>query len=328
MNTGLRSILRPESLEGAFRFMDESLEALPIAGGTDLVPLMKYGLKSPRVLISLDRIQDLFGVSEGKGGLRIGSMVTLAELASSATVLRHFPAVAESARSVASPQIRNQGTAGGNLLQDRRCLYYNEPPLWRAGLTPCYKLGGEVCHQVPSSHSCRALYCSDLAVTLLSFGAEAEIMDGKGTARLPVAELIQRHAVQTLGRRLLRGIILPFAGAGTCSRFLKRSPRAAIDFAAANMAVRFTPGDGAGGISPVAKLVIGAVSTVPFELDETVTTILHGPAGKEEIVRAAIHEADAKSGLIRESAPFPAMKRQVLHQVVREGVELLWGWMK
>ena len=103
-------------------------------------------------------------------------MVTLKEMATHPLIQRHTsPLLSRGARRVASPQIRNLATIGGNLLQETRCLYFNQSEYWRKNISPCLKLGGEVCHQVSKSNTCRALYYSDTAPVLLAFDAQAEI---------------------------------------------------------------------------------------------------------------------------------------------------------
>ena len=131
----------PESLESAAReFMAGENMAL-IAGGTDLVPLLKSGVKKPARLLNLARVRELKELTLRRDGLFIGSMVTLRELIENSIVRKHLPTLAESARWVASPQIRNQGTVGGNLLQEKRCLYFNQSDSWRK-IPACFALGG------------------------------------------------------------------------------------------------------------------------------------------------------------------------------------------
>ena len=76
-----------------------------------------------------------------------------------------------------SPQIRNIATVGGNIMQDRRCIYFNQPHLWRSGLAYCFKTGGSICHQIPNSPVCRAIYYSDVATALIAYEAEVEYIE-------------------------------------------------------------------------------------------------------------------------------------------------------
>lgn len=103
------------------------------------------------------------------------------ELARSELINTRCAAVAQAAAVTASPQIRNIATTAGNVMQDRRCIYFNQSEQWRGALPLCYKTGGEVCHQIPNSPVCRAIYYSDLATALIALDAEAGI-SGAGRA--------------------------------------------------------------------------------------------------------------------------------------------------
>lgn len=127
-----------------------------VAGGTDLLGTLKDGIHAsyPELLIDLKPIGALRGIRAGKGGLRIGALTTLAEVARSAAVRERWPLLAEAARSVASPQIRNMGTVGGNLCQEPRCWYYRTPE----NLFPCLRKGGERCNAVLGENRNHSLF--------------------------------------------------------------------------------------------------------------------------------------------------------------------------
>ena len=92
-------------------------------------------------------------------------------------------------------QIRNIATVGGNIMQDRRCIYFNQPHLWRSGLAYCFKTGGSICHQIPNSPVCRAIYYSDVATALIAYEAEVEYIEDGETHRTDLKSLIERHSV-------------------------------------------------------------------------------------------------------------------------------------
>ena len=218
---------------------------------------------------------------------------------------RYLPALAESARRVASPQIRNLATIGGNLLQERRCLYFNQSEFWRKSIPPCLKLGGEVCHQVPKSKRCRALYYSDTAPVLLAYDAQAEIHDRDGFKVVPLRDMIHRPIADGNEKFLLTGIVIPHLPEGTWGRFIKSGLRAAIDFAMINMAIRFSPASGPKQQVPVLRIFVGALAPEPIALDETadylVSNLSKLPSIKEEMKERALKEMRAKSALIRET---------------------------
>jgi 4-hydroxybenzoyl-CoA reductase subunit beta len=303
--------------------MDRENSAL-LAGGTDLIPLLKCGVRKPSSLLSLARIQELKKLTQDGDGLFIGSMVTLAELVENPIIRKRIPALTESARWVASPQIRNQGTVGGNLLQEKRCQYFNQSESWRANIASCYQVGGDICHQIPSSRVCRALYYSDLAPTLLAFDASAEILDGGGVRTRPLRDLIHDHGSGRKEKFLLKGVLVPLPSPGTWGKFMKQSVRSAIDFPLANVAVRYSPADEKGQKAPAIRIFIGAMGPEPFSLDGTARDLLQpGVDGKrEDLLERAVKEATAKMALVRETA-VPVKTKQQSLQVLRRALEEL-----
>jgi len=307
----------PESLGQAANDLMTRDNITLLAGGTDLIPLIKYGVKKPSCLLDLKRISSLKSVAFRENGLFIGSMVTLSEIVRHPLIHQYLPALAESARRVASPQIRNLATLGGNLLQERRCLYFNQSEYWRKNISPCLKLGGEVCHQAPKSKTCRALYYSDTAPVLLAFDAQAEFEERGGLKVIPLREMVHRHVNNEMERGLLTGIRIPIPLQGTWGAFMKSSLRAAIDFAAVNVAIRFSPASGQTEQVPVLKICVGAIAPEPVMLDETAEHLASNfsnlPSLKEEIKEQALKESSTKSALIRETGISLKSKRNAFH---------------
>ncbi len=316
--------LSPESLDSAIHDLTSLEDVSLLAGGTALTPLLKCGLKKPSCILHLGRIQELKKLTLGENGLSIGSMVTLAELIENPIVRQHLPALAESARWVASPQIRNQGTVGGNLLQEKRCHYFNQSASWRENISPCFQLGGGVCHQVPSSKVCRAIYYSDLAPVLLAFDAATEILDEKGPKIISLEELIHNHVAGVKGNLILKGISVPHPPPGTWGKFLKASVRSAIDFALADVAIRYSPA-GPREENPLVRIVIAALSPEPFYLEETARELSRprNASPREKIIELALKEAGSRSTPIRETAVSAKTKRQSLEILRRAMQELL-----
>jgi len=319
--------ITPETLEAAVREYMAGENMSLIAGGTDLIPLLKSRARKPARLLSLQRVRELQGLTMREDGFFIGSMVTLAELAESPIVLEQIPALGESARLVASPQIRNQGTVGGNLLQERRCHYFNQTESWRTNIPACFTLGGNVCHQIPSSKVCRAIYYSDLAPVLLAYDAAAEILTKSGSKSLSLQELIHSHTTGKNGKFILKGILIPRLPAGTWGGFLKAGVRSAIDFALADVAVRYSPGVPPDE-KPQVRIAVGALASEPFLLEETARELAKLAKGlpPEKIVDSALREAESKISPIRETAVSPATKKQSL-QILRRGMQDLLSAM-
>ena len=166
-----------------------------IGGGTDIMPLLKNGVRDDCELVFLKKIPELRELTDAESYLVIGSGMTLTELAENKLVNERCTAVAQAASLTASPQIRNIATIGGNIMQDRRCIYFNQTHLWRSGLAYCFKTGGTICHQIPNSPVCRAIYYSDVATALIACDAEVEYIENGEIHRESVETLIARHTV-------------------------------------------------------------------------------------------------------------------------------------
>ena len=164
-----------------------------IAGGSDVMPQLKTATIAPEALIDLSKISEMHTVEETDDGIYIGAMVALSHLAKNELILRKLIALSQAARNVASPQIRNRGTVGGNLMQARRCFYYNQTKEWRRGIPVCFKVGGDRCIQIPNSPVCRAIYYSDMAPALIAYGAQALVHTAEGSQLVSCQELMETH---------------------------------------------------------------------------------------------------------------------------------------
>ena len=189
----------PRTLIEAASFADPTF----VGGATDIMPLIRNEVRDDENLILLKNIPELKELRDTPEHIVIGSGVRLAELARSELINTRCAAVAQAAAVTASPQIRNIATIGGNVMQDRRCIYFNQSEQWRGALPLCYKTGGEVCHQIPNSPVCRAIYYSDLATALIALDAEAEYLEQGELRRTSVQELVQRRSNQTLQYELV-----------------------------------------------------------------------------------------------------------------------------
>lgn len=279
-----------------------------VGGGTDLMPLLKNHVRDDGRLVFVDKLPELKGIVEQDGYLYLGAGETLYNLANSPAVLERFPGVAQAAGATASPQIRNIATLGGNIMQDRRCIYFNQSRFWRGGLPLCFKTAGEVCHQIPNSPVCRAIYYSDVATALELYEGEAECLEGETRAWVPVGELIKRHSEANglaCGAHLPVLILrfrLPIPPAGERSGFYKYAMRATIDFPLINFALR------CGGGRP-AKLVAGAVAPTPVVLEETAALLDRAGVSDGELIAACEGELKKLAMPIKEACIPPAAKR-------------------
>jgi len=255
---------RPARLEEALEHLAEhGTESLPIAGGTDAVPNLKHRLHEPRWLVHLGGLRDLHFVRERDGALELGPLVTLAEIERDERIRRELPSLARAASLVASPQIRNMGTLGGNLCLDTRCTYYNQTLFWREALGYCLKKSGTVCHVVPQGRRCVAAHSSDVAPALISLGASVEIASASARRTIPLDELFVGDGVHNNvlapGELVVR-IVVPAAARGRAAAYQKLRPRGAIDFPMLSVAFSARLEQGA---CADARLVVSALGAKP-----------------------------------------------------------------
>jgi xanthine dehydrogenase YagS FAD-binding subunit len=272
-----------------------------IAGGSDLLGELKDGLVHYERLVSLRRIPGSSEIVDEDGGLRIGARVTLAQLEHAPRLTGPYRLLAEAARGVSTPEIRNQGTLGGNLCQRPRCLHYRSP--WVA----CAKKGGFGCPASESRHqaylsvfgggACVAVNASDLAPVLVALGATAVIASMEGERVLPLSGFFsgperdaKRENVLGIGE-ILAAIRLPVLPLDWRGVFLKSRERTAGDFPIVSAAVGCRIDDGR--LRDV-RLVLGGVAPVPRPCPEAAAR-LEGQPVSPELAQAAAAAAFANA---------------------------------
>src|SRR5712691_1531370 len=178
--------------QAAYMLAQEGEQAMLVAGGTDLYPNMKRRQFTPPVLIGLRVIAALKHISGSpEEGMRVGAGVTLSTLANHLVFIEHYAALATASGSVSTPQLRNMGTIGGNLLLDTRCNYYNQTEFWRHSIDYCMKKDGEVCLVAPGSPRCWAISSADTAPVLVSLDAHVRMVSTRGERVVSVRELFR-----------------------------------------------------------------------------------------------------------------------------------------
>ena len=190
-------LLQPTSVDAALELLDRhGAGAWILAGGLDSFDWLKDRIKRPAAVIDLSGVAELRGIRPWQDGLEIGAMTTLTEVVRDPVVRERFALLAEAAELVASPQIRNQGTIGGNVSQDTRCWYY------RAGWA-CYRAGGNICyadtpqalnreHAIFEADRCVAVNPSDTAPALIALDASMVIRGMGGERVLPAEQVLHR----------------------------------------------------------------------------------------------------------------------------------------
>lgn len=211
------------------------------AGGTDLLVRMKLRLAKPDHLVSLSRIDSLKQINYTPGkGLIIGAGVTLSQIASNDTIKEKCPSLADAAELVATKQIRNTATLGGNVLQNTRCMYYNRSQVWGKSVKPCFKRNGSACHAAPKGKRCFAVYQGDLAPLLISLNARAIIDSPAMTEDIPVVSLFSgngRDPFREMQGKIIREFVISDRSLSSNSGYKKYRQRGGIDFPLAGVAI-------------------------------------------------------------------------------------------
>jgi xanthine dehydrogenase YagS FAD-binding subunit len=249
----------------------------PIGGGQDLLTTMKDYITRPARVVNLKSIKGLDRIEyDARRGLRIGALVTISQLEEHAEVRRSFPALTEAAHSIATPQIRNLGTVGGNLCQRPRCWYY------RLEHVVCLKKGGSECYAAKGENKYNAIlgggpsyivHPSDLAPVLVALGASVSVTGAEGNRiialdkffTLPNEGSIRRENVLK-NDDVITGIQIPASAFAAHSTYLKFKERASLDFALSSVAAALELG--AGGVVKQARIVLGGVAPIPWRASQ------------------------------------------------------------
>jgi len=240
-------LLQPNSIEDAQKLPDQHAPgAWVLAGGLDSFDWLKDRIRKPKVVVDLSGVEELKGIRETANGLEIGAMTTLTEVANHSVIKEKYGLLSQAAELVASPQIRNQGTLGGNVSQDTRCWYY------RAGW-PCYRAGGNICyadtpvgrnreHAILYAERCVAVNPSDTAPALIALDAKFAIRSAKGERVVDAEDYFVgsdrdiTHLTIIQPGDLLTQIRIPSTWAGAKFYFEKVRDRNVWDFPLLNVA--------------------------------------------------------------------------------------------
>jgi 4-hydroxybenzoyl-CoA reductase subunit beta len=258
-----------------------------VAGGTDLYPNMKRRQQTPRTVISVMRLEELNQISgDGTNGLRIGASVTLTDICNNEIINRQYPVVAQAAKTISTPLLRNMGTIGGNLLLDTRCNYYDQNFEWRKGINFCLKKDGDVCWVAPGSSKCWAVQSSDLVPVMVAIGAKLRFVSSLGERVIEAAGLYNDDGIEYLHKRpdeLLVSIDLPPTN-GWRASYQKLRRRGAFDFPVLGVAAYVKQ---QGGVVSEAKIVLGGIAPSPVVIKDAENTLVGKPLDVHQIHAAA-----------------------------------------
>ncbi|MBP1734859.1 MAG: oxidoreductase [Deltaproteobacteria bacterium] len=240
------------------------------AGGTDLLGVLKDEILPdyPKVVINIKTISNFDSITENDGRLTIGSLAKLADIASSRLIKERYPVLAEAAHSVATPQIRNAATIGGNLCQDVRCWYYRYPrhiggPIQclRKGSGPCLAVRGDNrYHAIMEGKRCFAVCPSDTAVALAALDACIHVASPEGERRIAITEFFSPLGNTLKPGEIVKEIEVPAFVGPTSQRYLKFTLRKPVDFAIVSVASVVTVEN---GICTDARIALGALAPGP-----------------------------------------------------------------
>ncbi|MGB9465274.1 MAG: FAD binding domain-containing protein [Candidatus Acidiferrum sp.] len=279
----------PRTIEEAARILDgEGTKAMPLAGGTDLLPNMKRRQQVPKTLMSLRYIESLNHIQLDHSGSRLGACVTLAEIAGDARFRNGLTALTQAASFVATPHIRNMATLGGNLCLDTRCNYYDQNYEWRKAINFCLKKDGDTCWVAPGSAKCMAVSSTDTAPALIALGARVRLISCAEEREVSLADLYNNDGLDYIKRRpneILAEVLLDSLH-GWKSTYWKLRRRGSFDFpvlsiaAAARISVN--------GVVEEARIVIGSVASRPLVAAEAAKCLVGRALNADSIAEAAV----------------------------------------
>ena len=316
-------LYQPTSVADAQKLLQEhGSDALVLAGGLDSMDWLKDRIRKPKVVVDLGGVDELKGIRETSDGVQIGAMTTLTEVAQNPIVQQKYRILAQAAELVASPQIRNQGTIGGNISQDTRCWYY------RAGW-PCYRAGGNICyadtpvgrnreHAILHAERCIAVNPSDTAPALIALDAKFVVLTPKGEQAIDAEDYfigpdldITRMNILRPGY-LLSSIRIPSTWAASEFYFEKVRDRNVWDFPLMNVASAIKS---SGGTIQNIRIAVNAVAARPLRLKAVEDSVRGKPRN------AATGEAAGKLA-VQGAVPlqFNAYKIPLMRNLVKRAI--------
>ncbi|WP_329446524.1 xanthine dehydrogenase family protein subunit M [Streptomyces canus] len=311
---------RAPDVSGALALLDADHDARVLAGGTNLVDLMKTGVERPAHLVDVRELplDDIEVTADG--GLRIGATVTNSDLAAHSEVRRRYPALSQAVLAGASGQLRNMATVGGNLLQRTRCGYFTDvtkPCNKRVPGSGCPAIEGEHHNHaiLGASEHCVATHPSDMGVALTAFDALVSYETADGSGELPLADFYPpvgdtpHHETALPPGALITGVTLPPAAVAARSRYRKVRERASYAFAIGSIAAALDVQD---GVVREVRLAFGAVASRPWRASEAERVLTGAPADAGTFAAAADAELAAAKPLLQNAYKVTLMRNLVV----------------
>jgi 4-hydroxybenzoyl-CoA reductase subunit beta len=300
-------------------------EAKVLGGGTDLLVACKLRNVNPTSFVSLSGISELKGIHSHEGEyLKVGAVTSLHDLRFESSILDHYSALSQAAALVGTTQLQYMGTIGGNLCLNTRCIYYNQSESWRRSRDVCFKMGGHVCHVVPKSKKCYAVFSADTVPALIALDAEVKLVSNTEERLVLASELYTGDGKEPLALKsgdLVSEIRLPPPTRNQSSIYLKYRTREAIDFPMVGVAVRMDSSDD--GICIECRVVLNAVGCGPTEVYEA-RELMKGKVPTSDLIQEVAVEAEKRAHPVANTpGSTPAYRRKLagvltyraLHQV-------------
>ncbi len=323
--------IRADTLENAVAALGEhGREARIIAGGTELLVSMKQRAVMPKVLIDIAAIPGLRGITAQSGSLEIGARTPLREIERDPVVKEGAALLSEAIGSIATVQIRNLGTIGGNVCQTVKCPFFNQSHInlfMRQAIEPCRQKGGKVCHAAGTDslthavlgkpvNGCVATTASDLAAPLCALHASIRVAGPDGERRVSMEDFFPGGGRTSLkDNEILTHIIVPRMGEGAKGKYLKYA-HSTRNFPILSLAAILQPADNGG---KDASLVIGGISPAPLRLASVEQSVRDGKTAREDIGGA--FERDVKGAKEKgEESTYKLKRAQVM---VKDAVQVL-----
>ncbi|TAN00292.1 MAG: xanthine dehydrogenase family protein subunit M [Rhizobiaceae bacterium] len=322
---------RPRDLSAALAFRAQAgrndAAAEYIAGGTDMIQLLQEDVRKPERLVSLAGVLD-DGIDIGPQGLRLGASATMAEVAAHPGVVEQFPVISEALFASASPQVRNQATMGGNVLQRTRCPYFRDVGYAacnkRSPGSGCAAIGGENRWNAVfgTSDNCIAAHASDLAVALVALDASVEIRSATGQRIVPFADFHRLPGdtphIETVLEpgEVIAAITVPAHPVARRSHYLKLRDRASFEFALVSAAVAL---DIDGDRIREARVALGGVGTKPWRVPKVEAALAGAGLDPEVLRKAAAHAVEGAQGRGGNTFKIELMQRAIVRAVETAG---------
>jgi len=293
-----------------------------IAGGTDLLNLMRHRLIEPQYLIDLKKISELQTLQYRDGeGLMIGSTVSLSELIHSPVIREKTPMLIEAARAVAAPPLQNMATVGGNVCLNTRCSFYNQSAFWRSSRPFCFKAGGSVCHVVKHGSRCHAVFQADVACALVALNAQVKLVEESGERTLRLLEFYTGKGEspnRLKPTEILTEISIPLAETRQAETYEKFSPRGALDFPQVGVAALI--GYDPEGRIGAANIVLNAVSSSPVELKSTGSFLIGERLG-ESLIERTVQSAFEIAHPVNNTGMSPLYRKRLVRILLKRILE-------